>query len=218
MKDPLKNLTNNLIPMVVEQSSRGERAYDIYSRLLKERIVFLVGPVNDTVATLVTAQLLFLESENPKKEISFYINSPGGLVTSGLGIYDTMQYIKPPVSTLCIGQASSMGSFLLAAGAKGKRFSLPNSRIMVHQPSAGFQGQATDIEIHANEVLALKKRLNEIYSKHTSKTVDEIKLALERDNFMTPENAKDFGLIDKVVEKRDWITIYSFFTTYTWLR
>ena len=193
---------NTLVPMVVEQSSRGERAYDIYSRLLKERIVFLVGPVNDAVASLVTAQLLFLESENPKKEINFYINSPGGLVTAGLGIYDTMQYINSPVSTLCIGQASSMGSFLLAAGEKGKRYSLPNSRIMVHQPSAGFQGQATDIEIHANEVLSLKKRLNEIYSKHTGKSVDDIKLALERDNFMTPENAKEFGLIDKVVEKR----------------
>ena len=193
---------NTLIPMVVEQSSRGERAYDIYSRLLKERIVFVVGPINDNVASLVTAQLLFLESEDPKKEISLYINSPGGLVTAGLGIYDTMQYIKPDVSTLCIGQAASMGSFLLAAGTKGKRFSLPNSRIMVHQPSAGFQGQATDIEIHANEVLSLKKRLNEIYSKHTNKSVDEIKPALERDNFMTPENAKDFGLIDKVVVKR----------------
>ena len=193
---------NNLIPMVVEQTTRGERAYDIYSRLLKERIVFLVGTVNDNIASLVTAQLLFLESENPKKEIFFYINSPGGLVTSGLGIYDTMQYIKSPVSTLCIGQASSMGSFLLAAGEKGKRFSLPNSRIMVHQPSAGFQGQATDIEIHANEVLSLKKRLNEIYSKHTGKSVSEIKLALERDNFMTADNAKSFGLIDKVVDKR----------------
>ena len=194
---------NTLIPMVVEQSSKGERAYDIYSRLLKERIVFVVGPINDAVASLVTAQLLFLESEDPKKEISLYINSPGGLVTAGLGIYDTMQYIKPEISTLCIGQAASMGSFLLAAGAKGKRFSLPNSRIMVHQPSAGFQGQATDIEIHANEVLSLKKRLNEIYSKHTGKSVDEIKSALERDNFMTPDNAKSFGLIDKVVEKRE---------------
>ena len=193
---------NTLIPMVVEQSSKGERAYDIYSRLLKERIIFLVGPINDNVASLVTAQLLFLESEDPKKEIYFYINSPGGLVTAGLGIYDTMQYIKPDVSTLCIGQAASMGSFLLSAGKKGKRFSLPNSRIMVHQPSAGYQGQATDIEIHANEVLALKKRLNEIYSRHTNKTVDEIKKALERDNFMTPEVAKDFGLIDEVVEKR----------------
>ena len=193
---------NTLIPMVVEQSSKGERAYDIYSRLLKERIVFLVGPVNDAVASLVTAQLLFLESENPKKEIYLYINSPGGLVTAGLGIYDTIQYIKPEVSTLCIGQAASMGSFLLAAGTKGKRFSLPNSRIMVHQPSAGFQGQATDIEIHANEVLSLKKRLNQIYSKHTGKSEDEIKKALERDNFMPPETAKEFGLIDEVVEKR----------------
>ena len=193
---------NNLVPMVVEQSNKGERAYDIYSRLLKERIIFLVGPINDNVASLVTAQLLFLESEDPKKEINLYINSPGGLVTAGLGIYDTMQYIKPDVSTLCIGQAASMGSFLLAAGKKGKRFSLPNSRIMVHQPSAGFQGQATDIEIHANEVLALKKRLNEIYSKHTGKSFNDIKTALERDNFMTPEVAKDFGLIDEVVENR----------------
>mgnify|MGYP001414131123 FL=1 len=202
MKDKIEEHMNNLIPMVVEQSNRGERAYDIYSRLLKERIIFLVGPVNDTAATLITAQLLYLESENPKKEISFYINSPGGLVTSGLGIYDTMQYIKPPVSTLCIGQASSMGSFLLAAGEKGKRFSLPNSRIMVHQPSAGYQGQATDIEIHAKEILALKDRLNKIYSKHTKKSESEIKSALERDKFMTPSEAKDFGLIDQVVEKR----------------
>jgi len=202
MSDKIQEHMNTLIPMVVEQSSRGERAYDIYSRLLKERIVFLVGPVNDNVATLVTAQLLFLESENPKKEIYFYINSPGGLVTSGLGVYDTMQYIKSPVSTLCIGQASSMGSFLLAAGEKGKRFSLPNSRIMVHQPSAGFQGQATDIEIHANEIMLLKKRLNEIYSEHTGRTVEEIKNALERDKFMTPQEAKKFGLIDKVVERR----------------
>jgi ATP-dependent Clp protease protease subunit len=193
---------NTLVPMVVEQSNKGERAYDIYSRLLKERIIFLVGPINDNVASLVTAQLLFLESEDPKKEINLYINSPGGLVTAGLGIYDTMQYIKSDVSTLCIGQAASMGSFLLAAGKKGKRFSLPNSRIMAHQPSAGFQGQATDIEIHANEVLALKKRLNEIYSKHTGKSVDDVKKALERDNFMTPEVAKDFGLIDEVVENR----------------
>jgi ATP-dependent Clp protease, proteolytic subunit ClpP len=193
---------NTLIPMVVEQSSKGERAYDIYSRLLKERIIFLTGPINDNVASLATAQMLFLESENSKKEIYLYINSPGGLVTAGLGVYDTMQYIKPPVSTLCIGQAASMGSFLLAAGEKGKRFSLPNSRIMVHQPSAGFQGQATDIEIHANEVLALKKRLNEIYAKHTGQSTEDIKKALERDNFMTPENAKEFGLIDQVVEKR----------------
>ena len=193
---------SNLVPMVVEQSSKGERAYDIYSRLLKERIIFLTGQINDTVASLVTAQLLFLEAEDPKKEIYVYINSPGGLVTAGLGIYDTMQYVKPEISTLCIGQAASMGSFLLAAGTKGKRFSLPNSRIMVHQPSAGFQGQATDIEIHANEVLSLKKRLNEIYSKHTGKSVDEVKSALERDNFMTADIAKSFGLIDEVVEKR----------------
>ena len=202
MTSKISEHMNNLIPMVVEQSNRGERAYDIYSRLLKERIVFLVGTINDNVASLITAQLLFLESENPKKEIYLYINSPGGLVTAGLGIYDTMQYIKPAVSTLCIGQACSMGSFLLAAGGKGKRFSLPNSRIMVHQPSAGFQGQVTDIEIHANEVLSLKKRLNEIYSMHTGKSVSEIKLALERDNFMTADNAKSFGLIDKVVDKR----------------
>ena len=193
---------NNLVPMVVEQSNKGERAYDIYSRLLKERIIFLTGQINDNVASLVTAQLLFLEAEDPKKEIFLYINSPGGLVTAGLGIYDTMQYVKPDISTLCIGQAASMGSFLLAAGTNGKRFSLPNSRIMVHQPSAGFQGQATDIEIHANEVLSLKKRLNEIYSKHTGKSVEEIKSALERDNFMTADIAKSFGLIDQVVEKR----------------
>ena len=203
MSDKLEDKMSNLIPMVVEQSSRGERAYDIFSRLLKERIVFVVGPINDSVASLVTAQMLFLESENPKKDIFMYINSPGGLVTAGLGIYDTMQYIKPEISTLCIGQAASMGSFLLAAGTKGKRFSLPNSRIMVHQPSAGFQGQATDIEIHANEVLSLKKRLNEIYSKHTGKSIEDIKSALERDNFMTPDAAKDFGLIDKVVDKRE---------------
>ena len=202
MKERIEEQLNTLIPMVVEQTSRGERAYDIYSRLLKDRIVFLVGTVNDSVASLITAQLLYLESENPKKEISFYINSHGGLVTSGLGIYDTMQYIKPPVSTLCIGQASSMGSFLLAAGEKGKRLSLPNSRIMVHQPSAGFQGQATDIEIHTKEILDLKKRLNKIYSKHTKKSEDEIKKALERDKFMSPAEAKDFGLIDDVVLKR----------------
>ena len=193
---------NTLVPMVVEQSNKGERAYDIYSRLLKERIIFLTGQINDNVASLITAQLLFLEAEDPKKEIYLYINSPGGLVTAGLGIYDTMQYVKPDISTLCIGQAASMGSFLLAAGTKGKRFSLPNSRVMVHQPSAGFQGQVTDIEIHANEVSSLKKRLNEIYSKHTGKSVDEVKEALERDNFMTAEVAKDFGLIDEVVEKR----------------
>ena len=202
MTTNLSEHMNTLVPMVVEQSSKGERAYDIYSRLLKERIIFLTGQINDNVASLVTAQLLFLEAEDPKKEIYLYVNSPGGLVTAGLGIYDTMQYIKPEISTLCIGQAASMGSFLLAAGTKGKRFSLPNSRIMVHQPSAGFQGQATDIEIHANEVLSLKKRLNEIYSKHTGKSVDEIKSALERDNFMTADVAKQFGLIDEVVEKR----------------
>ena len=202
MTNKIPEYMSNLVPMVVEQSSKGERAYDIYSRLLKERIIFLTGQINDNVASLVTAQLLFLEAEDPKKEIYLYINSPGGLVTAGLGIYDTMQYVKPDISTLCIGQAASMGSFLLAAGTKGKRFSLPNSRIMVHQPSAGFQGQATDIEIHANEVLSLKKRLNEIYSKHTGKSVDEIKSALERDNFMTADTAKSFGLIDSVVEKR----------------
>ena len=202
MTNNISEYMSNLVPMVVEQSSKGERAYDIYSRLLKERIIFLTGQINDNVASLITAQLLFLEAEDPKKEIYLYINSPGRLVTAGLGIYDTMQYIKPEISTLCIGQAASMGSFLLAAGTKGKRFSLPNSRIMVHQPSAGFQGQATDIEIHANEVLSLKKRLNEIYSKHTGKSVDEIKSALERDNFMTADLAKSFGLIDEVVEKR----------------
>ena len=200
--DKISEHMSNLVPMVVEQSNKGERAYDIYSRLLKERVIFLTGQINDNVASLITAQLLFLEAEDPKKEVYFYINSPGGLVTAGLGIYDTMQYIKPEISTLCIGQAASMGSFLLAAGAKGKRFSLPNSRIMVHQPSAGFQGQATDIEIHANEVLSLKKRLNEIYSSHTGKSVEEIKTALERDNFMTADSAKSFGLIDEVVEKR----------------
>jgi len=202
MTNKISEFMNNLVPMVVEQSNKGERAYDIYSRLLKERIIFLTGQIKDNVASLVTAQLLFLEAEDPKKEIYLYINSPGGLVTAGLGIYDTMQYVKPSISTLCIGQAASMGSFLLAAGSKGKRFSLPNSRIMVHQPSAGFQGQATDIEIDANEVLSLKKRLNEIYSKHTGKSVDEIKSALERDNFMTADAARSFGLIDEVVEKR----------------
>ena len=202
MTNKISEQMNSLIPMVVEQSNKGERAYDIYSRLLKERIIFLTGQINDNVASVITAQFLFLEAEDPKKEIYLYINSPGGLVTAGLGIYDTMQYIKPEISTLCIGQAASMGSFLLAAGSKGKRFSLPNSRIMVHQPSAGFQGQATDIEIHAKEVLSLKERLNEIYSKHTGKNVDDIKSALERDNFMTADAAKLFGLIDEVVEKR----------------
>ena len=202
MTNKISEHMNNLIPMVVEHSNKGERAYDIYSRLLKERIIFLTGQINDNVASLVTAQLLFLEAEDPKKEINFYINSPGGLVTAGLGIYDTMQYINSPVSTLCIGQASSMGSFLLAAGEKGKRYSLPNSRIMVHQPSAGFQGQATDIQIHAKEILSLKERLNKIYSKHTGKSIEEISNALERDYFMTADEAKKFGLIDSVVEKR----------------
>jgi len=191
-----------LIPMVIEQTPRGERSFDIYSRLLKERVIFLSGPIDDYISNLVVAQLLFLESENPEKDISIYINSPGGSISAGLAIYDTMQFVTPSISTLCIGQAASMGSFLLAAGTKGKRFSLPNSRVMVHQPSAGFQGQVTDIEIHANEVSALKNRLNEIYSKHTGKSVDEISKALERDNFMTAEDAKKFGLIDSVVEKR----------------
>ena len=199
----IDQITNNLIPMVVEQSSRGERAYDIYSRLLKERIIFLTGPIDDNIASLICAQLLFLESENPKKDISFYINSPGGIVWSGLAIYDTMQYISSKIMTICIGQAASAGSLLLTAGSKGMRFSLPNSRIMVHQPSGGYQGQVTDIEIHTNEIKKTKIRLNEIYSKHTGKSVDQIKEALERDNFMTPDHAKDFGLIDKVVEKRD---------------
>ncbi|MBL8806616.1 MAG: ATP-dependent Clp endopeptidase proteolytic subunit ClpP [Rhodospirillales bacterium] len=193
---------NTLVPMVVEQTARGERAFDIYSRLLKERIIFFVGPVNDAVSSLICAQLLFLESENPKKDISLYINSPGGVVTSGLAIYDTMQYIRPDVATVCIGQASSMGSLLLAAGAKGKRFSLPNSRIMVHQPSGGAQGQATDIEIQAREILNLRKRLNEIYVRHTGQPVEAIEEALERDKFMSPDQAKAFGLIDEVVVER----------------
>ncbi len=193
---------NSLVPMVVEQTNRGERAYDIYSRLLKERIIFLIGPVNDMVAALVSAQLLYLESENPNKDISFYINSPGGAVTSGLSIYDTMQYVKPDISTVCLGQAASMGSLVLAAGAAGKRYSLPNSRIMLHQPSGGFQGQATDIEIHAKEILDLRKRLNEIYVRHTGQTIDKIEKALERDNFLSPEDALKFGLIDHVVESR----------------
>ena len=195
--------SNYVIPTVIENTNRGERAFDIYSRLLKERIVFLTGPINDQVASLATAQFLFLESENPKKDISMYINSPGGIVTSGLAIYDTMQYIKPDVSTVCFGQAASMGSLLLASGAKGKRYSLPNSRIMLHQPSGGFQGQATDIEIHAKEILDLKSRLNEIYNKHTGKTTKEIEKALDRDNFLKPEDAKNFGLIDHVVDKRE---------------
>ena len=196
---------NTLVPMVVEQTNRGERAYDIYSRLLKERIIFVVGPVNDAVASLVTAQLLFLEAENPRKDIFMYINSPGGIVTSGLAIYDTMQYVRPSVSTLCTGQAASMGSLLLAAGAKGKRYALPNARIMVHQPSGGFQGQATDIEIHAREILELRARLNQIYVNHTGQSMKVIEDHMERDTFLTPERAKDFGLVDEVVAKRPQI-------------
>jgi ATP-dependent Clp protease protease subunit len=193
---------NMLVPMVIEQTARGERAFDIYSRLLKERIIFMTGPVNDTVSSLICAQLLFLESENPKKDISFYINSPGGVVTSGLAIYDTMQYIRPDVATVCIGQAASMGSLLLAAGCKGKRFSLPNARIMVHQPSGGAQGQATDIEIQAREILNLRRRLNEIYVRHTGQPIEAIEQALERDKFLSPDEAKAFGLIDEVVANR----------------
>jgi len=203
MKDPFELYMNNLVPMVVEQTNRGERAYDIFSRLLKERIIFVAGPVEDGMATLVTAQLLYLESENPKKEISMYINSPGGVVTSGLAIYDTMQYIRPSISTVCIGQAASMGSLLLTAGEKDMRYALPHARIMVHQPSGGFQGQATDIEIHARETLAVRERLNQIYAKHTGQDVKAVQEALERDNFMSPEEAKDFGIIDEVGVKRD---------------
>ena len=202
MKDPLENLTSNLIPMVVEQSSRGERAYDIYSRLLKERIIFLTGPIDDNIASLVCAQLLFLESENPKKEISFYINSPGGIVWSGLAMYDTMQYISSKIMTICIGQAASAGSLLLTAGENGMRFSLPNSRIMVHQPSGGFQGQVTDIEIQSKEIVKTKKRLNEIYAKHTGKDLKEVEAVMERDRYFSPDEAIKFGLIDKVVENR----------------
>ena len=202
MRDPRDTYMNTLVPMVVEQSSRGERAYDIYSRMLKERIVFLTGPVDDTVAALATAQLLFLESENPAKEIALYINSPGGLVTSGLAIYDTMQYIRPAVSTLCIGQAASMGSLLLAAGAENMRFALPHARIMVHQPSGGFQGPAADIEIHAREILALRGRLNALYARHTGRKLGEIEEAMDRDKFLSPEEAKAFGIVDDVVEKR----------------
>lgn len=202
MKDPIDTYMNTLVPMVVEQTNRGERAYDIYSRLLKERIIFITGPVEDYMASLIVAQLLYLESDNPKKEIAMYINSPGGVVTSGLGIYDTMQFIRPAVATLCIGQAASMGSLLLAAGEKEMRGALPNARIMVHQPSGGFQGQVTDILIHAREVEALKRRLNQIYEKHTGKSYDDIETALERDNFMTADLAKDFGLVDQVFEKR----------------
>jgi ATP-dependent Clp protease, protease subunit len=201
-RDPTEVYMNNLVPMVVEQTNRGERAYDIYSRLLRERIIFLVGPVHDTVSSLICAQLLFLEAENPNKDIAFYINSPGGVVTSGLAIYDTMQYIRSPVSTVCIGQAASMGSLLLCAGAAGKRFALPNANIMIHQPSGGFQGQASDIEIQAREILRLRARLNEIYVKHTGQTLDSVSAAVERDRFMTPLEAKDFGLIDEMVEAR----------------
>ncbi|PZQ84298.1 MAG: ATP-dependent Clp endopeptidase proteolytic subunit ClpP [Ancylobacter novellus] len=202
MRDPIDTYMNYLVPMVVEQTNRGERSYDIYSRLLKERIIFLTGPVEDNMSTLMVAQLLFLEAENPKKEISMYINSPGGVVTSGLAIYDTMQFIKPAVSTLCIGQAASMGSLLLTAGEKGLRFALPNARIMVHQPSGGFQGQVTDIMLHAKEIMSLKQRLNEIYVKHTGQPLKSVEDALERDNFMTSEAAKSFGLIDNVIDKR----------------
>jgi ATP-dependent Clp protease protease subunit len=202
MRDPVDTYANYLVPMVVEQTNRGERAYDIYSRLLKERIIFITGPVEDNMASLIVAQLLFLEAENPKKEISIYINSPGGMVTSGLAIYDTMQFIRPGISTLCVGQAASMGSLILAAGAKGIRYSLPNARIMLHQPSGGFQGQATDIMLHAAEILALKKRLNDIYVKHTGQSLKTIEEALERDKFLTAEGAKEFGLVDAVIDKR----------------
>ena len=202
MQDPTEFYMNTLVPMVVEQTARGERAYDIFSRLLKERIIFVSGPVHDGMSTLIVAQLLFLEAENPKKEISMYINSPGGVVTSGLSIYDTMQYIRPKVSTLCVGQACSMGSLLLAAGAPGMRRALPNSRIMIHQPSGGFQGQASDIEIHAREILSLRQRLNEIYVEHTGQTLETVENAMERDKFMTPVEAKEFGLIDEVVSSR----------------
>ncbi|MBP7710019.1 MAG: ATP-dependent Clp endopeptidase proteolytic subunit ClpP [Rickettsiales bacterium] len=202
MSDRILDQANYLVPMVVEQTAKGERSFDIYSRLLKERIIFLSGPVNDQVSSLIVAQLLFLESEDPKKDIYFYINSPGGIVTSGLAMYDTMQYIRPDVATLCIGQAASMGSLLLTAGAPGKRFCLPNSRIMIHQPSGGYQGQATDIEIHAQETMSLKKRLNEIYVKHTGQKLAVIEKSMERDNFMSPEKAKEFGLIDEVIQRR----------------
>ena len=202
MADMIDTYANTLVPMVVEQTNRGERSYDIFSRLLKERIIFLTGGINDEVSSLITAQLLFLESENPNKDISIYINSPGGLVTSGLAIYDTIQYIRPAVATRCIGQAASMGSLLLAAGAEGQRFALPNSRIMLHQPSGGFQGQASDVEIHAREILALRKRLNDIYVKHTGQNIEIIEESLERDKFLSPEEAKEFGLVDDVVVHR----------------
>ena len=202
MKDPNDIFMNTLVPMVVEQSTRGERSYDIYSRLLKERIIFLSGPVHDQVSTLVVAQLLFLEADNPKKEIAFYINSPGGSVSAGLAMYDTMRYIRPAVSTMCVGMAASMGSLLLAAGEKDMRFSLPNSRVMVHQPSGGFQGQASDIERHAQDIIKLKRRLNEIYVDHTGQSYETIEKTLDRDHFMTPEEAVDFGIIDKVLSER----------------
>ena len=202
MRHPLDTVTASLIPMVVETTNRGERAYDIYSRLLKERIVFLTGGVNDEIASVVCAQLLFLESENPNKDIAFYINSPGGIVTAGLAIYDTMSYVRPDISTVCIGQAASMGSLLLAAGTEGKRFALPNSRIMIHQPSGGAQGQATDIEIQAREILALRQRLNDIYVKHTGQSLDVIETAVERDRYMTPDEAREFGIVDEVVISR----------------
>src|ERR687895_784294 len=206
MRDPVETYMN-LVPMVVEQTNRGERAYDIFSRLLKERIIFLTGPVEDGMSTLVVAQLLFLEAENPKKEISMYINTPGGVVTSGLAIYDTMQFIRPPVSTLCIGQCASMGSLLLCAGKKGMRYALPNARIMVHQPSGGFSGQASDIERHAEDIIKLKRRLNEVYVKHTGQPYETIERTLDRDFFMTPEQARDFGLIDRVLTRRDEVEV-----------
>ncbi|MCH1535124.1 MAG: ATP-dependent Clp endopeptidase proteolytic subunit ClpP [Amylibacter sp.] len=203
MHDPLEVYNNTLVPMVVEQTSRGERSFDIFSRLLKERIIFVSGPVHDGMSTLIVAQLLFLEAENPKKDISMYINSPGGVVTAGMAIYDTMQYIRPKISTLCVGQAASMGSLLLAAGDKGMRFALPNARVMVHQPSGGFSGQASDIALHAKEILELKDRLNKIYVKHCSQKLSTVEDALDRDNFMTAEEAKDWGLVDEIVQKRE---------------
>ena len=202
MKDVAKTYLNTLVPMVVEQTNRGERAYDIYSRLLKERIVFVTGPIEDHLASLITAQLLFLEAENPKKEISMYINSPGGVVTSGMAIYDTMQFVRPPVATLCIGQAASMGSLLLAAGEKGMRYSLPNSRILLHQPSGGFQGQASDIERHAEDIIKMKRRLNEVYVRHTGKDYETIERTLDRDYFMSADDARAFGIVDEVIAKR----------------